>query len=71
MGFLKKIAVVAAAVAAYNYITKKRPDGTSVADDIKEKAPEWIDKAKQYGGQLKDQYNQSQNTGTPGTGPKL
>lgn len=56
MGFIKKIALIAAAVAGYNYLTKKRPDGTSVADDIKEKAPEWIEKAKEYGTKLKDHY---------------
>ena len=48
MGIVKLLLVGAAAAVAYNYLTKKRADGTSLADDIKTQAPEWMDKAKPY-----------------------
>lgn len=48
MSLLKYLMVGAAAAAGYSYITKKRVDGTSIADDLKAKAPEWMDKAKPY-----------------------
>ena len=58
MGFIKNLVIGAAVVAGINYITKKRPDGTSLVDDIKEKAPDWINKAKEFGEQKKNQYSQ-------------
>lgn len=30
------------------YITKKRADGSSILDELTEKAPEWINKGKNY-----------------------
>ena len=62
MGFFKNLLVGAAVVAGYNYITKKRPDGKSVMDDLKEKAPEWIDKAKQFGQEKKDRLAGNKTT---------
>ncbi|MBC7915508.1 MAG: YtxH domain-containing protein [Pyrinomonadaceae bacterium] len=56
MGFFKNLLVGAAVIAGINYITKKRPDGTSVVDDLKEKAPEWMEKAKQFGQEKRDQF---------------
>lgn len=47
MGLLKKAIIGAAIYGAYKYITK--PDqvtGRTIVDDLKDKAPEWIDKAK-------------------------
>lgn len=48
MGLLKLLIIGTAAAAGYNYMTKKRADGTSMVDDIKTKAPEWMEKAKPY-----------------------
>ena len=66
MSLFKNLLIGAAVVAGVNYITKKRPDGKSMVDDLKEKAPEWIDKAKEFGNaqreQLtgqKDQFNRN------------
>lgn len=61
MGLFKNLLVGAAVVAGINYITKKRPDGKSLVDDLKEKAPEWMDKAKQFGNQKMDQAKQYGN----------
>jgi hypothetical protein len=46
--------VVAAGV---HYATKKRPDGSSIADDLKAKAPEWMNKAQPYLNQIKEQFS--------------
>ena len=66
MSLFKNLLIGAAVVAGVNYITKKRPDGKSMVDDLKEKAPEWINKAKDFGNaqneQLtghKDQFNRN------------
>jgi hypothetical protein len=48
MGLLKTALIGAAVYGAIKYITKKDIDGRSIADDIKDKAPEWIDKAKKF-----------------------
>ncbi|HUH32853.1 MAG TPA: hypothetical protein VLZ28_02810 [Daejeonella sp.] len=48
MSLFKNLLIGAAVVAGVNYITKKRPDGRSMMDDIKEKAPEWMNKAKEF-----------------------
>lgn len=56
MSLFKNLLIGAAVVAGVNYITKKRPDGKSMVDDLKEKAPEWIDKAKEFGNAQKEQF---------------
>jgi hypothetical protein len=61
MGFFKNLLVGAAVFAGINYITKKRPDGKSLVDDFKEKAPDWMDKAKQFGNQKMDEAKQYGN----------
>jgi len=66
MGFIKYLAIGAAVAAGVNYITKKRPDGRSLVDDIQDRAPEWIDKAKQYGQQVKDQVSNATANQTGG-----
>lgn len=49
MGLLKTAIVGAAIYAGIKYITKKDPiTGKSVVDDLKDKAPEWMEKAKDY-----------------------
>jgi len=49
MGILKTALIGAAIYAGVKYITKKDPiTGKSVVDDLKDKAPEWMEKAKDY-----------------------
>jgi len=51
-----KFALIGAAVAyGINHITKKRADGTSILDELTEKAPEWVEKGKQYAEQAINQ----------------
>ena len=64
MGLLKTLAIGAAVAYGINYATKKRPDGRSLMDDIKEKAPEWMNKAKEYGNEMKSRMNQPSSTPT-------
>lgn len=49
MGFIKTALIGAAVYGAIKYITKKDDlTGKSIVDDLKEKAPEWVDKAKSF-----------------------
>ncbi|QPH40197.1 YtxH domain-containing protein [Pedobacter endophyticus] len=49
MGLLKTAIIGAAVYAGFKYLTKKDPaTGKSIVDDVKEKAPEWMEKAKDY-----------------------
>jgi type IV pilus biogenesis protein CpaD/CtpE len=49
MGLLKWAIVGAAAAYGIKYVTEKRKeDGRSIIDDWNEKAPDLIEKAKQY-----------------------
>lgn len=48
MGLLKTALIGAAIYGAIKYVTKKDINGRSIVDDIKEKAPEWADKAKRF-----------------------
>lgn len=49
MGILKTALIGLAVYGAVKYITKKDDiTGKSIVDDLKEKAPEWADKAKSY-----------------------
>lgn len=51
-----KFALIGAAVAyGITQITKRREDGTSILDNLTEKAPEWMDKAKQFVSQKMDE----------------
>jgi len=70
MGLIRILAVGAAVAYGINYLTKKRPDGRSMMDDIKDKAPEWMEKAKPYmekaqpyADRLKDQFNKATQSG--------
>lgn len=60
MSIFRFIVLGAAVAAGVNYVTKKRPDGKSIVDDVSEKAPEWMDKAKQYTNQIKEQLDTMQ-----------
>lgn len=46
MGLLKTALIGAAVYGAIKYLTKKDMNGRSMVDNIKEKAPEWMDKVK-------------------------
>ena len=57
MGLLRTAIIGAAIYGAYKYVTK--PDkvtGRTIVDDLKEKAPEWVDKAKAYKEDLQAKY---------------
>ena len=59
MSLLRFLVTGAAVAAGVHYVTKKRPDGSSIMDDLKSKAPEWMDKAKPYVDQVKDQISKA------------
>lgn len=46
MGFIKNAIVGVAIYEAIKYLTKKDEFGRTKIDELKEKAPEWVDKAK-------------------------
>jgi len=48
MSILKYALIGAAVVYGVKYITKKRADGSSILDDLTDKAPEWFEKGKNY-----------------------
>lgn len=54
MGILKTAIIGAAVYAGVKYITKKDPiTGQSIVDELLDKAPEWVEKAKGYTEDLK------------------
>ncbi len=58
MGLFKNVVIGAALFGAYKYITKKDGiTGRSIVDDIKDKAPEWIEKAKNIKQDLNSKLN--------------
>ena len=57
MGLPRLLVTGAAVAASVHYITKKRPDGSSIIEDLKEKAPGWMNKAQPYINQLKGQFS--------------
>ncbi|WP_316822696.1 YtxH domain-containing protein [Pedobacter gandavensis] len=56
MGLLKSLLIGAAVYGAVKYATKKGANGKSLVDELTEQAPEWLDKAKEFGNDLKQQY---------------
>lgn len=59
MGLFKNALIGAALYGAYKYVTKRdKLTGRSIADDIKDKAPEWIEKAKN----LKNDFTNKANS---------
>ncbi|MDN3587081.1 YtxH domain-containing protein [Pedobacter aquatilis] len=60
MSLLKYVILGAAAVYGYNYATKKRVvDGKSIIDDLKDQAPDYIERAKRFGDKVKQDLNQT------------
>lgn len=57
MGLLKTAIIGAAVYGAIKYVTKKDVNGRSIVDDLQDKAPEWIDKAKRYKEDLEAKYS--------------
>ncbi len=53
MGLFKTALIGAAVYGAIKYVTKKDASGRSVVDNIKEKAPEWMEKARNVKDELK------------------
>lgn len=56
MGLLKTALIGAAVYGAVKYLTKKDVNGKSIIDDVQEKAPEWMDKAKRFKEDLEEKY---------------
>lgn len=59
MGLIKTLFIGAAVYGAVKYVTKKGSNGKSIVDELKEQAPEWLDKAKEAGNDIKQQYRQA------------
>jgi gas vesicle protein len=57
MGLLKTALIGAAVYGAIKYITKKDENGRSIADDLREKAPEWMEKAKNLKSDVQMKYD--------------
>ena len=57
MGLLKTALIGAAVYGAIKYVTKKDVNGRSIVDDLQDKAPEWVNKAKQFKEDLQVKYN--------------
>jgi hypothetical protein len=55
MRLLTFILAGAAIAAGVTYVTMKREDGTSILDDLTNKAPDWMEKGKQFATQTIDQ----------------
>jgi hypothetical protein len=55
MKVLTLILAGTALAAGVAYVTRKRENGTSILDDLTNKAPEWMEKGKQYATQTIDQ----------------
>ncbi|WP_316831305.1 YtxH domain-containing protein [Pedobacter aquatilis] len=60
MSLLKYVVLGAAAVYGYKYATRKREtDGKSILDDLKEQAPDYLDRAKKFGERVKQDFKQT------------
>lgn len=58
MGLVKTALIGAAVYGAFKYLTKKDElTGLSKLDDIKERAPEWMDKLKSYTDEVAMKFN--------------
>lgn len=54
MSILKYALLGAVVALGVNQLTKKRKDGSSLLDDLTERSPEFVDKAKDYAAQAID-----------------
>jgi len=61
MGLLKTALIGAAVYGAIKYITKKDENGRSIVDDLKERAPEWMEKAKGFKTDMQMKYDNLKN----------
>jgi len=61
MGLFKTALIGAAVYGAIKYVTKKDINGRSIVDDLKEKAPEYIDKAKKLKDDLETKYGSKES----------
>lgn len=53
---LATLIIAGTAIAAgITYITRKRENGTSILDELTNKAPQWMEKGKQYATQAIDE----------------
>jgi hypothetical protein len=57
MKLLPIILASTALAAGVAYLVRKREDGTSILDELTNKAPEWMEKGKQYATQTIDQVS--------------
>ena len=57
MKLLTLIMAGTALAAGVAYIVHKREDGTSLLDELTNKAPEWMEKGRQYATQTIDQVS--------------
>ncbi len=57
MGLLKTALIGAAVYGAIKYVTKKDENGRSIADDLRERAPEWMEKAKNLKSDMQMKYD--------------
>ncbi|MBG6233921.1 uncharacterized protein YoxC [Pedobacter sp. CAN_A7] len=61
MGLFKTALIGAAVYGAIKYVTKKDINGKSIVDDLKEKAPEYMDKAKKFKDDLENKYSRKED----------
>lgn len=59
MGLFKTALIGAAVYGAIKYLTKKDETGRSIVDDLQDKAPEWMDKAKQFRDDLDTRFQKT------------
>ena len=57
MGLLKYAVLGTAVAFGIKQLTKKRSDGTSIMDDLTNRSPELMDKAKEFVNQTVDQLS--------------
>lgn len=57
MGLVRLLVTGAAVVVGVRYITKKRPDGSSIGEDLKMKIADTMNKAQPYIDRLKGQFS--------------
>ena len=56
MGLFRTALLGAAVYGAYKYLTKADVTGRTKLDDLKEQAPEWIEKAKATAAKYTEQF---------------
>lgn len=58
MGLLRTALIGAAVYGAFKYLTKKDGlTGRSTLDDLKDQAPEWLEKLKSYKEEMTTKFN--------------